>query len=119
MPERFYIKKDDTRPKIRCTLEDADGTEANLSGASVRFIMTPKSEDVGSTPTVDAAATVVDAPTGVVEYAWQAADTDTIGKYRAEWEVTFGDGGVETFPNGTGSNAYIEVIITGDLGGSV
>lgn len=113
--EKFYIKKDDTRPKIRCALTDAEDTEVNLGGATVKFVMTPKAEPVGSTPTVDADADVITAVDGIVEYEWQTGDTETAGKYRAEWEVTFADGGVETFPNDT----YIEVIIKGDLGGTV
>jgi len=115
MTERFYLKKDDTRPKIRSILKDAAGLVVNVSGATVRFIMTPKTEAAGSTPTVDAVASIITAAEGIVEYTWEAADTDTVGKYRAEWEVTFSDGGRETFPN----SEYIEVIIRNDLGGIV
>lgn len=33
-----------------------------------------------------------------VQYQFQDGDLDQSGRYRYEWEVTFGDGGVLTFP---------------------
>jgi len=108
----FYIKDSDTLPAIQAILTDATDTVVNLSGCTVRFIMTNKSTAVVA---VDAAATVVNAAGGVVRYNWVTGDTDIAGGYRAEWEVTFGGGGVETFPNST----YMNIKITGDLGGTV
>jgi len=113
MATDFYIKQDDRLPEIESILKDADDTVINLSGATVKFIMTSKLADIGSTPKVEADATVVDAVTGHVKYAWIAADTDTAGVYRAEWEVQFADTRLETFPN----DSYLEVKVTGDLGG--
>jgi hypothetical protein len=43
--------------------------------------------------------TITDALGGVVQYDWQSGDTDTAGSYYAEFEVTYNDGAVETFPN--------------------
>jgi hypothetical protein len=42
---------------------------------------------------------------------WQAADTTTPGLYNAEWEVTFTDGTVATFPN----ERYLLVEMKADL----
>jgi hypothetical protein len=105
----FYIKQNDTSPKIRATLKDGDGDVINLEGSNVRFHM----REVGGTTTVtDAAATIVSpASGGVVQYAWVVADTDTVGSYQAEFEVEYGDGSIETFPN----NGYIRVEITDDI----
>jgi hypothetical protein len=36
-----------------------------------------------------AAAAVIDASGGIVEYSWDGDDTDTIGAYDTEWQVTF------------------------------
>lgn len=104
----FTLKEGDTSPAITSTLQDAAGDAVNLTGATVKFIMTAKGD---STPTVDAAATVVTPLAGVVSYSWLAADTDTAGKYEAEWEVTFSGGAKQTFPNST----YLEVVILRDL----
>ncbi|MFQ6673084.1 MAG: BppU family phage baseplate upper protein [Candidatus Tectimicrobiota bacterium] len=93
----FWIKEGDTTPAIRRTLQDEDGNAINLTGgATVQFKMRSPG---ATTPKVDAAATLVDAANGVVEYAWATGDTDTAGSYWAEFEVTFPSGKIETFPN--------------------
>lgn len=104
----FYIKQNDTSPAMLATLQDADGNAINLTGASVRFHM----RTIGSSQTtVDAAATVVTAASGIVRYAWDAADTATVGSYQAEFEVTYSDASIETFPN----DGYIRVEIKADI----
>lgn len=86
----FVIKQNDTRPIIQISMKTAAGAAVNLTGATVRFHM-------GAL--IDAAATVTDAANGVAEYEWQPGDTATAGTYSAEFEVTYLDGGIETFPN--------------------
>lgn len=104
----FFIKQNDTAPSIRATLENGNGDPINLTGATVRFHM----RVLGANNTkVDAAATVISASAGIVQYNWIAADTNTIGTYTAEFEVTYADNTVETFPN----NTYIRVEITDDI----
>lgn len=84
----------------------------DLTGATVRFHMKETSGDVDGSPLkVDAAASIVSAAAGTVKYDWQAEDTDASGWFRAEWEVTFSDGTIRTFPN----PGYTNVLITGDL----
>jgi uncharacterized protein YfaS (alpha-2-macroglobulin family) len=53
-------------------------------------------------------ATIHDAPNGVVRYSWGTDDTDEAGRYRAEFEVTYADGSVETFPN----DGFHDVVLT-------
>lgn len=104
----FYIKQNDTSPAMLATLQDADGNAVNVNAGSVRFHM----RAIGSTTViVDAAATIVDGVNGLVRYNWDATDTDTIGSYQAEFEVTYSDGTIETFPN----NSYIRVEIIDDI----
>jgi len=104
----FYIKQNDTSPSMVATLQDADGDVIVLTGASVRFHM----RTIGSTnATVDAAAVIVDETNGIVRYDWDAADTDTVGSYQAEFEVTYADASIETFPN----DGYIRVEIKADI----
>ncbi len=92
----FTIKQGDTRPALRVTLSAATGGGESLTGATVRFSMAGKAGVVINRAPV----TVVNAMTGVVEYAWSASDTGVAaGAYVGEFEVTFGDGTIGTYPN--------------------
>lgn len=102
----FTIKQNDTRPVLVATLTNGDGAAINLTGATCRFHLR-----VGSIVLVDAAAEVIDAAAGQVRYVWQEGDTGTVGFCDAEIEVTYADGGVETFPNGS----QWSVAITGEI----
>lgn len=106
----FTIKSDDQLPEIQAVLKDDNDSIVNLSGATVRFIMTSKTD--GSVK-VDKPATVVTAAAGLVKYSWAATDTDTPGKYNGEFEVEFGDGRLETFPN----DKNLLIVVFADLGG--
>lgn len=104
----FYIKQNDTAPSVRAILKDGSGTVINLTSASVRFHM----KDLAGTVKVDAAATIVDpASSGIVQYNWAGSDTDTTGTYYAEFEVTYSDGTIESFPN----DGNIGILITKEL----
>lgn len=104
----FYIKENDTTPSIRATLQNGSGDPVDLLDATVRFHM----RAIGSTTaTIDANATVMNASGGIVQYNWQAGDTADVGSYQAEFEVSYSNGTVETFP----SSGYIRVEITDDI----
>ncbi len=104
----FTIKQNDTSPQIAATLQDGDGTAIDLTSATVKFHM----KKVGAAAaTTDADATVLDANAGSVKYVWVAADTAIAGSYLAEFEVTYTNGGIETFPN----DQSIAILITEDL----
>lgn len=81
----------------------ADGTNVDISGfQSVAFHL---EKPDGSTITADDTGdvTVENSPDGLVSYDVQSGDFDQQRRYRYEWEVTFGDGGVLTSPgDGTG-----------------
>lgn len=106
----FTIKRDDRLPEIQATLTDAEDTAVNLSGCTVRFVMRDKATQETK---IDAAATIVTAASGLVKYAWDGDDTDTAGNYQAEWEVQFGDGRLETFPN----YKHLNIKVFEDIGG--
>ena len=89
MATTFYIKQNDTKPSLFAQLL-SNGSAIDLTGATVRFHM-----ESG----LDAPAVITDAATGNVRYDWSVGDTATSGIFRAEFEVTFSDGTIETFPN--------------------
>lgn len=105
----FSIKRNDRRPHWRYGLT-VNGTAMDLTGATAaRFIMKQ-----GSTVKINKVPmTIVDALTGVVEYAWADGDTDTSGTYNVEVEIDWGGAPPElqTFPN----EGYFTVTITDDL----
>lgn len=104
----FVIKRNDRSPAITATLEAPAGTPVDLTSTSVKFIMTLAG---GSTPKVNAAATIVSPTAGTVSYSWGATDTDTAGLYIAEWQVTFAGGIKQTFP----PDDYLYVNVVADL----
>jgi hypothetical protein len=95
----FLIKQNDTLPVFEALLktqvEDQDPVPVDLTGASVVFKMQPSD---GGPLKVNAPAVILDALTGNVEYQWIPADTDTVGSYLAEFEVTFLSGKLLSFP---------------------
>lgn len=91
-----YMRKGDRRPYIRSTLTDEDGA-VNLAGETVTFTL--RDTTTGALKVSGAAAIVIDAANGVVEYRWQAGDTDTAGLYEATWRSVNGVGEAVTYPN--------------------
>ncbi len=100
----FTIKRHDTASRIQSTLENSGGTAVNIQNASILFKMAPLA---GGTLTTAGAATIDqigDGSSGTglmgqVHYNWGTTDTATAGWYAAEWEVTFSNGTIQTFPN--------------------
>ena len=110
MADRFVAKRNDTRQYLERTLQNADGTVINLSGATVAFNMRKRG---GTTLKIDGGAvTVVLASAGTVKYEWATGDLDTVGFYEGEFEVTFGDSTVITVPN----EEHIPITVVEDLG---
>jgi hypothetical protein len=102
----FTIKANDRLPAIQATLS-ADLTTAT----GVKFIMKTAT---GSTIKVNSTAIIVTPASGVVRYDWLAVDTDTPGKYLAEWEVTWTGGKKQTFPTLT----FHAIDVLADLDGA-
>lgn len=101
------IKRGDTWPPLRATLEDADGPVDLTAATAVVLKLKSDTLAVRSAP-----ATVEDAVAGAIFYVWESVTTAVAGSYQGEFEVTWGDGQVETFPN----DAYFTVEIMEDLG---
>lgn len=47
-----------------------------------------------------------------MRYVFQTGETDAAGLFNGEFEVTYVDGGKESFPN----DDYIRIVIESDLG---
>ena len=111
MPETpFYIGQNDTGSPITRDLKDAFGAPVNVTGASVTFSMRVK--PAGTVKVDGAAATIVSAGIGRVRYTFSASDTNTADEYESEFECTFSNGTIQTFPN----RGYIPVFVQDDIG---
>lgn len=100
----FIIKQGDTSPSLVATLLSSSREPAALTGATVQFHM--RGSRASATP-ITGEATIVDPTAGQVRYDWATGDTATAGDYIAEFEVTYLDGAIETFPN----DGYMDVTI--------
>lgn len=102
----FTIKQNDTSPALKIQCIDNSGTAIDITGADVEFHMI---DDADGTEKVNSSSgtTITDASNGYVQYEWSTGDTDTVGQYDAEFQVTYSDGTIETFPN----NGFITVNI--------
>jgi hypothetical protein len=103
------IKRGDTRHAIRAVLKDATGSPVNLTGCAVSFHMAP----LGRSAVVNRQVDIHDIAGGEVWVVWSPGETDVSGVYRAEFQVVYGDGRRETFPN----DGYINIQILSDLRG--
>lgn len=105
----FYIKQNDTSPKLEAFLQDDKGRPVNLTGSTVLFHMRLTSDLLAK---VSSGSVTLEAATkGHVSYSWSSSDTDTAGIYQSEFQVSFVSGAVETFPN----DDYIKIIVTDDV----
>lgn len=94
----FAIKQGDSLPVLEATITKADGTALDLTDAtSVTFRMRAVNARAAGTFKVNAAATFVDKPNGVVRYTFLPANTDTPGQYAGEFVIAFG-GALQTAP---------------------
>lgn len=104
----FKIKENDTTPSLRASLLNGSGDPVDLLGTTVRFYMRLMGSN---STTIDASASVISEANGIVQYDWVDGDTADVGSYQAEFEVTYSDGNIETFPNAN----YIGVEIIDDI----
>jgi hypothetical protein len=104
MAADFTIKQGSTSPVFNTAILDSYGNRLDLTGATVMFVMRLLS---GLNPTTNAAATILDAPAGMVSYPFTTSDTSGPGLYMAEFVVTLPGGAVYTYPN----DGYLEISI--------
>lgn len=85
----FNLRQGDLLPVLTATVLQPDGTPSNIQGGTTaRFRMTRRlggGTNPGPVVNIDRAATIVDAPTGKVQYTWAGGDTDVPGVYDFEF----------------------------------
>lgn len=115
MASSFVIKQLDRRSWLRCRLEDDTGAAVNL-GAALSVAFSLRLAGGGAVKISVQPAVVEDAAAGIVRYEWAALDTDTVGEYEGEFEVTWTTGITQTFPtNEATGGPYVTVAIVDDV----
>jgi hypothetical protein len=102
------IKRNDTRPFFPVTLTYEDNSLVNLSGATVVLHARNRANNELK---FSVAVTVTDAALGQLEWRPVASETDEAGSFQCEWEVSFFDGTVQTFP----TRGYDRIRVLGDI----
>lgn len=93
----FFLCAGDLLPLIQETLVNGDGTNPNLTGATVAFVIV---DSAHANASFGGAAAITDPINAIVTYTWQAGDTANAGSFIYRWVVTFPGGKKETYPNG-------------------
>ncbi len=83
----------DLSPSIVATLQNSDGSIFDLTNCTVVFQLSQQGKVLFSK-----AASVINAKSGVVEYDWDAGDTDFSGVCTGLFIVTLFGGATQTFP---------------------
>lgn len=113
VPEEFPLRRNDTLPPYQVDVLDEDGLPVDLSAnLGVLFTMVAadgvaKIDRVAGTLVVGSDGSTVNR----LRYDWIAGDTDTSGRYLAEFEVSFAGGLKRTFP---ASRRQKLVVVIGD-----
>jgi hypothetical protein len=100
------IKRHDTRTAIKATLKTPTGNAVDLTDATVKFVMVKYGTTIANRD-----ADVLDAANGKVAFIFLPEEVTETGAMKAEFEVMYPDGAVETFPNA----GYIAINIEADL----
>jgi hypothetical protein len=93
----YQVKRNDTAAIVD-TLLDSAGIAVNLTGAGVLFHVV----DRFGTSVINRSATgpgggALDT-TGKVQFVFMASEVSTAGAFFAEWQVTFTNGQIQTWP---------------------
>jgi hypothetical protein len=96
----IYRNQNDTAANIKDTLVDDDGAAVPITGfTDVTFELEAYDGSTVLTDTTSGNVSVPDAGAGEVEYDIQSGDLADAGTYYYTFEVEYGNGEIETFPN--------------------
>ncbi|MGD6832588.1 BppU family phage baseplate upper protein [Sutcliffiella halmapala] len=104
----IQFKLNDTKDKIEYVAADTEGNPVDLTGSSVRFIMSRRA--TGEVVLTDP-ATITDPINGKIEYSVSELTTIEAGDFRAEFIVDFPDSTQKTFP----TIGYLSISIQASL----
>ena len=109
----FQIKQNDTLPALNVNVKRRDCLDSILSFnlSAVTACTFSMADDCGNLKISSASATIISYSGGSVQYNWVDGDTDSPGKYKAEFKLFFSDGNKLTIP----TLGVIEINILKDI----
>ena len=113
--ETLYITQHDLQPIYLASVQDSTGGVVDITGATIRVNMSLNESTVLTINRSTAGISITGATSGEFQYTWQAGDTDTVGEYAIEFEITPLAGGKFTVPNRKPSEGVAHVRIVAGL----
>jgi hypothetical protein len=107
MPQEFIMKVGDTEPTLDDTLLDENLEPVNLGATTIVLHLRGRDGTTEALTPVE----ILSEPAGQVRYTWPTPQMRAAGVYEAEWQVTWTDGTVISFPN----DGYFHIKIVGQL----
>jgi hypothetical protein len=114
-PNPHEMRRNDTLPAYSVQVYDEYGEPVDLgTPTEVKFSMASLDGTIKFTDTSNGTVGVGDdgATKNKMTYAWQATDTDTSGRYLAQFQLTYAGGAQRTFP--ASDKVKMEVVLTDD-----
>jgi len=94
----FEIAQNDTSPTLVSTLMDGHEPIDLSNATEIRFYMENEFKQVVISEDLSGNVNPVALSDGRVEYIFTEEDTAETGWYEAEWQITYNDDSVETYP---------------------
>lgn len=109
----FTLKQHDTRPRVALTIWETNQTTGVLQVVNLTLASSAKlcAKDAAGVIAFSSVLAITNPIAGLVTYTPVAFDTAAVDTFQLEIEVTWSDGGVETYPN----NGYFEMVVMKDL----
>ena len=98
MIEPLKLTVNDLQPKYFAQAKDSAGAVIDITSAVIVCTMKTADDVTIKINRQSAGVTITDAVNGLFNYAWQSGDTDTVGIYYIEFEITPSSGGKYTLP---------------------
>ena len=107
--QTLKIVEQNTAPPIVITCQRTDGTIIDLTGCSVKLIITNGTVQTNS---AHPSCTVTTPTAGVITYTPQSGDFPIAGTYTCDVVITYGGGGIETLYDQLKIKARLKVLST-------
>lgn len=100
----YQVKQGSTIPPLKVNLTGRDGKPADLTGATVKFIM----KTFSGVLKFDGTCEITNIRNAEVQYQWQTEDVEDADQFEAQFIIDKGNGELSIFPSHR--NLIIEIV---------